>query len=64
MINNGVHICTQPNDPFTLKLKYSPWWSVGDYLAIMLSGFKGIHSQIGGRFGCGVLVRLFLCHVL
>jgi hypothetical protein len=24
MTNDGVHICIQPNDPFTLELKDSP----------------------------------------
>jgi hypothetical protein len=62
-INDGAYICTWPNDPFTLELKDSPWWTIGGS-SIMLFGFKGPQPRIGGQFGCGVLVRVFLCYVL
>jgi hypothetical protein len=29
VVNDGAHIYTQPNDPFILELKDSPWWIVG-----------------------------------
>jgi hypothetical protein len=38
-ISDGVHICTRPNDHFTLELKDSPWWIVGGGF-IMLFGFR------------------------
>ncbi len=63
MINYGAHTCTWLNDPFTLELKDSPWWIVSGN-SIMLFGFKGLQPQIGGWFGCGVPVRVFLCYVL
>jgi hypothetical protein len=61
--NDWAHICTQPNDPFTLDLKDSPWWIVGGSF-IMLFGFKGPQPQIRGWFGCGLPIRVFLCYIL
>ncbi len=63
MINDGVHTCTWPNDFLNLELKDSPWW-IANNSSIMLFGFKGPQPHIGGWFGCGVQVRVFLCYVL
>ncbi len=62
-INNGAHICTRLNDPFTLELKDSPWW-IANGSFIMLFNFRGLQPQIGGQFGCNVLVRVCFCCVV
>jgi len=44
-------------------MKDSPWWITGDNSTVF-SSFEGPQSQIQGRFGCGVLIRIFLCCVV
>jgi hypothetical protein len=44
-------------------MKDSPWWIVGGNYLVSF-GFRGFQPQIWGYFGCGVLVRVFLCCVV